>query len=118
MPAGKKATEATSLAESKGPQGKAKTGTAKATDGSKGNEGGNTKTAAKDSAANNNGGENSAGGQRTTFRPPWVKEGPSPLPVPATPWQLNKRGSKDSGKAKEEGEENAKSSFQSKLSSR
>ncbi|XP_075218344.1 uncharacterized protein LOC142323073 isoform X2 [Lycorma delicatula] len=29
---------------------------------------------------------NSAQGQRTTFRPPWVKEGPSPLPMPSAPW--------------------------------
>ena len=30
--------------------------------------------------------KNAAG--RTTFRPPWVKEGPNPLPVPAAPWTL------------------------------
>lgn len=24
--------------------------------------------------------------QRTTFRPPWVKDGPSPLPMPSAPW--------------------------------
>ncbi|XP_015512527.2 DNA ligase 1 isoform X1 [Neodiprion lecontei] len=29
--------------------------------------------------------------QRTTFRPPWVKEGPNPLPMPAAPWTLNSR---------------------------
>ncbi|KAJ8972446.1 hypothetical protein NQ314_000179, partial [Rhamnusium bicolor] len=28
--------------------------------------------------------------QRTTFRPPWVKDGPNPLPTPAAPWTLNK----------------------------
>jgi len=28
--------------------------------------------------------------QRTTFRPPWVKEGPEPLPMPAAPWTLNR----------------------------
>ncbi|XP_076676665.1 uncharacterized protein LOC143373360 isoform X1 [Andrena cerasifolii] len=35
-----------------------------------------------------------AGGQppqRTTFRPPWVKDGPNPLPMPAAPWTLNSR---------------------------
>lgn len=35
-----------------------------------------------------------AGGQppqRTTFRPPWVKDGPSPLPMPSAPWALNSR---------------------------
>ncbi|XP_017762544.1 PREDICTED: glutamic acid-rich protein isoform X1 [Eufriesea mexicana] len=35
-----------------------------------------------------------AGGQppqRTTFRPPWVKEGPTPLPMPTAPWTLNSR---------------------------
>lgn len=43
-----------------------------------------------------------AGGQppqRTTFRPPWVKDGPSPLPMPSAPWTLNSR--RDS-KAKDE----------------
>lgn len=25
---------------------------------------------------------------RTTFRPPWVKDGPNPLPVPTAPWTL------------------------------
>ncbi|XP_050583544.1 glutamic acid-rich protein isoform X2 [Bombus affinis] len=29
--------------------------------------------------------------QRTTFRPPWVKDGPSPLPMPTAPWTLNSR---------------------------
>ncbi|XP_011257848.1 DNA ligase 1 isoform X2 [Camponotus floridanus] len=35
-----------------------------------------------------------AGGQpsqRTTFRPPWVKDGPTPLPMPTAPWTLNSR---------------------------
>ncbi|XP_077269497.1 uncharacterized protein LOC143901251 [Temnothorax americanus] len=35
-----------------------------------------------------------AGGQppqRTTFRPPWVKDGPNPLPLPTAPWTLNSR---------------------------
>lgn len=35
-----------------------------------------------------------AGGQqpqRTTFRPPWVKDGPNPLPMPTAPWSLNAR---------------------------
>jgi hypothetical protein len=35
--------------------------------------------------------------QRTTFRPPWVKEGPSPLPVPTAPWTL-KNARRDSNK--------------------
>ncbi|XP_076303795.1 uncharacterized protein LOC143221951 [Lasioglossum baleicum] len=38
-----------------------------------------------------------AGGQppqRTTFRPPWVKDGPNPLPMPTAPWTLNRRDSK------------------------
>ena len=39
-----------------------------------------------------------AGGQptqRTTFRPPWVKDGPNPLPMPTAPWALsNRRDSK------------------------
>ncbi|XP_063926496.1 troponin T, skeletal muscle-like isoform X2 [Zophobas morio] len=35
--------------------------------------------------------------QRTTFRPPWVKEGPSPLPVPTAPWTL-KNARRDSSK--------------------
>ncbi|KAK9695838.1 WH2 motif [Popillia japonica] len=30
---------------------------------------------------------------RTASRPPWVKEGPNPLPVPTMPWTLNKRNS-------------------------
>lgn len=29
--------------------------------------------------------------QRTTFRPPWVKDSPLPMPVPAAPWTLNSR---------------------------
>ncbi|XP_043685166.1 trichohyalin-like isoform X2 [Vespula pensylvanica] len=30
--------------------------------------------------------------QRTTFRPPWVKDGgPNPLPMPTAPWTLNSR---------------------------
>lgn len=35
-----------------------------------------------------------AGGQtpqRTTFRPPWVKDGPQPIPMPNTSWTLNSR---------------------------
>lgn len=35
-----------------------------------------------------------AGGQppqRTTFRPPWVKDGPPPIPMPTAPWALNSR---------------------------
>lgn len=34
--------------------------------------------------------------QRTTFRPPWVKEGPNPLPTPTAPWTLNKINRRDS----------------------
>ncbi|XP_011503571.1 PREDICTED: FK506-binding protein 5 isoform X1 [Ceratosolen solmsi marchali] len=34
--------------------------------------------------------------QRTTFRPPWVKDGPPPIPLPTTPWNLNsQKDSKD-----------------------
>ena len=29
--------------------------------------------------------------QRTTFRPPWVKDGPPPIPMPTAPWTLNSR---------------------------
>lgn len=52
--------------------------------------------AGKDSKGDGGGGSgggNAAG--RTTFRPPWVKEGPNPLPVPAAPWTLKtvRRGS-------------------------
>lgn len=25
--------------------------------------------------------------QRTTFRPPWVKDGPNPLPTATVPWR-------------------------------
>ncbi|RZC34860.1 intracellular protein transport protein USO1-like [Asbolus verrucosus] len=35
--------------------------------------------------------------QRTTFRPPWVKDGPNPLPVPTAPWTL-KNTRRDSNK--------------------
>lgn len=38
----------------------------------------------------------SGGAQRTTFRPPWVKDGPNPLPVPATPWSLKNTPRRDS----------------------
>uniref|UniRef100_A0A1B6LC29 Uncharacterized protein n=1 Tax=Graphocephala atropunctata TaxID=36148 RepID=A0A1B6LC29_9HEMI len=31
------------------------------------------------------------GAQRTTFRPPWVKEGPTPLPMPTAPWTARGR---------------------------
>ncbi|XP_028131590.2 DNA ligase 1-like isoform X1 [Diabrotica virgifera virgifera] len=34
--------------------------------------------------------------KRTTFRPPWVKEGPNPLPTPATPWTLKSSPRKES----------------------
>ena len=33
------------------------------------------------------------GVNRTSFRPPWVKEGPNPVPVASAPWALNKRNS-------------------------
>jgi hypothetical protein len=36
------------------------------------------------------GASNGSQQQRTTFRPPWVKEGPEPLPLPAAPWTLNR----------------------------
>lgn len=35
---------------------------------------------------------NTAG--RTVFRPPWVKEAPTPIPTPAAPWTLKRRESK------------------------
>lgn len=53
--------------------------------------------AGKDSGGGGDGGggsTNAAG--RTTFRPPWVREGPNPLPVPTAPWTLkntSRRGS-------------------------
>lgn len=28
---------------------------------------------------------------RTTFKPPWVRDGPSPLPMPAAPWTARAR---------------------------
>lgn len=34
------------------------------------------------------GASNGSQHQRTTFRPPWVKEGPEPLPLPTAPWTL------------------------------
>ncbi|XP_054281529.1 titin-like isoform X8 [Macrosteles quadrilineatus] len=34
---------------------------------------------------------NQGAAQRTTFRPPWVKEGPSPLPMPSAPWTARGR---------------------------
>ncbi|CAG9857530.1 unnamed protein product [Phyllotreta striolata] len=34
--------------------------------------------------------------KRTTFRPPWVKEGPTPLPTPAQPWALKTTPRRDS----------------------
>ncbi|XP_046682621.1 trichohyalin isoform X23 [Homalodisca vitripennis] len=34
---------------------------------------------------------NQGGPQRTTFRPPWVKEGPTPLPMPTAPWTARGR---------------------------
>lgn len=29
---------------------------------------------------------------RAGGRPPWVRDGPKPIPVPAAPWTLNRRG--------------------------
>lgn len=49
------------------------------------------------------GGSNNSG-QRTTFRPPWVKEGPNPLPMPSAPWTFkspNRRDSNTSDSASE-----------------
>ncbi|CAH1099440.1 unnamed protein product [Psylliodes chrysocephalus] len=34
--------------------------------------------------------------KRTTFRPPWVKEGPTPLPVQTAPWALKTTPRRDS----------------------
>ncbi|KAJ8916616.1 hypothetical protein NQ315_000261, partial [Exocentrus adspersus] len=42
------------------------------------------------------GGNSSNAAHRTTFRPPWVKEGPNPLPTPAAPWTLNKSNRRES----------------------
>ncbi|XP_074029078.1 uncharacterized protein isoform X8 [Leptinotarsa decemlineata] len=51
----------------------------------------------KSMPAGKEGDTNSANGaQRTTFRPPWVKDGPSPLPTPTAPWTLNKTNRRDS----------------------
>lgn len=33
------------------------------------------------------------GAQRTTFRPPWVKDGPPALPMPSAPWIPKRRES-------------------------
>ncbi|XP_034236865.1 splicing factor, arginine/serine-rich 19-like [Thrips palmi] len=33
------------------------------------------------------------GAQRATFRPPWVKQGPQPIPMPSAPWSPNRRAS-------------------------
>lgn len=34
--------------------------------------------------------------QRTTFRPPWVKEGPKPAASSNAPWSMNKINRRDS----------------------
>ncbi|VEN51361.1 unnamed protein product [Callosobruchus maculatus] len=52
---------------------------------------------------------------RTTFRPPWVKEGgPQPLPTPAAPWTLKNRrdSSTNATKSTEKGENNPLASVQ------
>lgn len=41
-------------------------------------------------------GNSSNAAHRTTFRPPWVKDGPNPLPTPTAPWTLNKTNRRDS----------------------
>lgn len=48
------------------------------------------------------------GGGRTTFRPPWVKggDGPQPVPMPTTPW--SKRNSLTTDAAKENGQTSLK----------
>lgn len=46
-----------------------------------------------DSSGNNS---NNNPGQRTTFRPPWVKEGPNPLPMPTAPWTFKTANRRDS----------------------
>jgi len=33
------------------------------------------------------------GPNRQTFRPPWVKDGPPPIPMPSTPWVKSNRTS-------------------------
>ena len=50
-------------------------------------------------AVNPNANQTGSGGgsvQRTTFRPPWVKEGPNPLPMPSAPWTPRRRESNPS----------------------
>ncbi|KAG5899582.1 hypothetical protein JTB14_022912 [Gonioctena quinquepunctata] len=44
--------------------------------------------------------------QRTTFRPPWVKDGPSPLPTPSAPWTLNKSNRRESNTSENSSEYN------------
>lgn len=59
-----------------------------------------TMPAGKEGSGDGGGGSTNAAG-RTTFRPPWVKEGPNPLPVPAAPWTLKnvRRGSNNTEEA-------------------
>lgn len=44
---------------------------------------------------------NPGGPQRTSFRPPWVKEGPSPLPMPSAPWAARGREANAAAAAEE-----------------
>lgn len=59
--------------------------------------------AGKDNSSSNDGGggsTNAAG--RTTFRPPWVREGPNPLPVPTAPWTLKNTSRRGSNNTEEQ----------------
>lgn len=42
------------------------------------------------SGAGGGSGQQQQGGQRATFRPPWVKQGPQPIPMPTAPWAPNR----------------------------
>lgn len=44
---------------------------------------------------------NPGGPQRTSFRPPWVKEGPTPLPMPSAPWAARSREANTAAAAEE-----------------
>lgn len=54
---------------------------------------------------NTNAGPNNQ--QRTTFRPPWVKDGPSPLPMPTAPWTSRAREGNTSNSENTRGTVNA-----------
>lgn len=45
------------------------------------------------------------GGGRTTFRPPWVKDGPQPIPMPKAPWSKRQTTTSDVADAKAESSE-------------